>query len=223
MQLVENKQYRRNVRARAFSLIELLVVMAIISILLVAAIPIFSNSSNSARQASREIVKAHLQQARAHAIASGTATAIAIPVLNSGEALGARGISLFEVENQAGNYIPLKDSAGEDVLLQRWDKLPGNFHFLSGSQISSARKTIVDEPQTLATNYKSQSLDCHFIVFAPNGQIVRPASGTPILIALAQTARQGNNLTLTQKSAGKPVFDIFQVNRLTGRTRFIDP
>ena len=223
MQLVGNQRSRRNLSLNAFSLIELLVVMAIISILLVAAVPIFSNSFNNARQTSREIVKAHLQQARAHAIASGTATAIAIPVLNSGAALGARGISLFEVENQTGIYLPLKDSAGDDRLLQRWEKLPGNFHFLSSSQVSSAQKTIVDAPQTLATKYRSQALDCHFIVFSPHGQIVHPASGTPILIALAQAGRQGNSLTLTQKNAGKPVFDIFQVNRLTGRTHFIDP
>lgn len=223
MQLVKNKQVRRKICLSGFSLIELLVVIAIISVLLVAAIPIFSNSSNSARQASREIIKAHLQQARAHAIASGTATAITIPVLNSDPDLGARSISLFEVENQGGLYTPLKDSGGQDVQLQRWEKLPGNFHFLSSSQIPGGKSTILDESVTLSTNYKGKALGCNFIVFSPNGQIVRPASGTPIRIALAQTGRQGNTLTLTQKSAGKPVFDILQINRLTGRTSFIDP
>ena len=34
---------------------------------------------------------------------------------------------------------------------------------------------------------------------------------------------KGGALTLTQKTEGQPVFDLLQVNRLTGRTRFIEP
>ena len=210
-----------NRRSQAFSLIELLVVIAIMGLLLAAAVPIFSNSSNNARQASREIIKAHLQRARAHAIATGTSTAVAVPVLASGGDLGARAISLFEVVTDGSNYVPAKDASGNDRLLQRWETLPGNFHFLAGSQFPSGKQTIVDTADTMPTNYKGQALTCHIIVFAPTGQIVRPA--TEINIATAQAAARGNQLTLTQKPGGKAVFDLLQVNRLTGRTRFLEP
>jgi prepilin-type N-terminal cleavage/methylation domain-containing protein len=210
-----------NRRSQAFSLIELLVVIAIMGLLLAAAVPIFSNSSNNARQASREIIKAHLQRARAHAIAKGTATAVAVPVLTSGGDLGARAVSLFEVVPDGDNYVPAKDANGNDRLLQRWQTLPGNFHFLGGSQFSSGKQTIVDIADIMPSDYKGQALTCHIIVFAPNGQIVRPA--TEINIATAQAAASGNKLTLTQKTGGKAVFDLLQVNRLTGRTRFLDP
>ncbi len=214
----------------AFSLVELLAVMAIISVLLVAAVPIFSNSSNTARLASREIITAHLQQARAHAIASGTATAIVVPEISASTDLGARSVSLFEVEkDETGNYKPAKeqDASGnptpEDAQLQRWEKLPGNFHFLTAALVSSGKATLMDTTDRLATNYKGRAISGHFIVFGPSGQIVRPIAGTPIRIAIAQATRSGESLALTQRGGSRPVFELFEVNRLTGRTREVEP
>lgn len=221
MQANPCKPQARNRLGRAFSLIELLAVMAIMSVLLAVGIPLLSNSSNNARLASREIIGAHLQQARAHAIATGTATAVAIPTLSSGVALGARAISLFEVGPSGNTYAPLNDSDGKQRMLQRWEILPGNFHFITGAQASSAKATIADSTEIMATEFKSVALTCHIIVFAPNGQIVRPA--TELNIATAQAARRGNTLTLTQKNGGKPTVDFLQVNRLTGRTRLLQP
>ena len=205
----------------AFSLVELLAVIAIMAILLAAAVPLFADPSNSARQASREIIKAHLQRARAHAIASGSSTAITIPVISTGGELGGRAISLFEVEKTATGYKPALDDGGVEKILQRWETLPGNFHFMPSSLISSPKPTIVDTPETLLTNHKGKAVTCHLIVFAPNGQIVLPSSETNI--AIARATNRGNSLTLTQKSDGKPVFEFLQVNRLTGRSRSIQP
>jgi prepilin-type N-terminal cleavage/methylation domain-containing protein len=207
--------------APAFSLVELLAVIAIIGLLLAVAVPIFSDPGNNAHQASREIVKAHIQQARAHAIASGNATAVAIPVLSTGGELGGRAISLFEVVKTGAGYEPAKDGGGGERLLQRWETLPGSFHFMPACLISATKPTIVDAAATLQTNHKGKPVTCHLIVFAPNGQIVLPASETNI--AIARAVSRGNSLTLTQKSNGSPVFDLLQVDRLTGRTRSIQP
>lgn len=210
-----------NRRLPAFSLVELLAVIAIMAILLAVAVPIFTDPSNSARQASREIIRANLQRARAHAIASGSSTAITIPVLATGGELGGRAISLFEVVKTATGYEPAKDETGSEKLLQRWETLPGNFHFMPKSLISSTKPTIVDTTETLLTNYKGKAVTCHLIVFSPNGQIVLPSSETNI--AIARATNRGNSLTLTQKTDGKPVFEFLQVNRLTGRSRSIQP
>lgn len=206
-----------------FSLVELLVVIVIISILLVVAVPIFSKSSDNARRGSKEIIKAHLQQARAYAIANDQATAVVIPVLDAGSEIGARTISLFEVELEDGNYIPVTDASGNGLMVQRAETLPGNFHFVRSSSISSDRPTLVDLPETMATSFKGEDHDNHYIVFAPNGQIVRPLAGTQINIAIAKATKTGDSLTLTERNAGQPVFEFFQVNRLTGRTRQIEP
>ena len=42
-------------------------------------------------------------------------------------------------------------------------------------------------------------------------------------VCIAQAVAKGDSLTLTQKTEGQPVFDLLQVNRLTGRTRLIEP
>jgi prepilin-type N-terminal cleavage/methylation domain-containing protein len=210
-----------NRRLPAFSLVELLAVIAIMAILLAAAVPLFADPSNSARQASREIIKAHLQRARAHAIASGSSTAVTIPVLSTGGELGGRAISLFEVVKSGTGYAPAKDDAGDEKILQRWETLPGNFHFMPSSLISSPKPTIVDSAETLLTNHKGKAVTCHLIVFAPNGQIVLPSSETNI--AIARATSRGNSLAVTQKTDGKPVFEFLQVNRLTGRSRSIQP
>lgn len=205
----------------AFSLVELLTVMAIISMLLVAAVPIFSNSDNSARQSSRELIKAHLQQARAHAIATGNPTAVVIPILTSGEKYGARGLNLFEVEKDGGSYIVRRDDTGADLPpLQRWEFLPGNFHFLTSSQFSGSRQTIMDSPDVISTSFNGNPIDTRSIIFAPNGQIIRPSS--EVNIAIAQASHRGNNLTFTEKSGGRPIHDLLQINRLTGRNRSIE-
>ncbi|MFU8892224.1 MAG: Tfp pilus assembly protein FimT/FimU [Luteolibacter sp.] len=214
--------FMRRVRtASAFSLIELLVVIAIVAILLTASVGLFSNSANQARQASRDIIKAHLQQARAHAIATGNATALAIPVLGTSEDLGGKAISLFEVEKTGVFYSPITDNDGRQRMLQRWETLPGGFHFLPASLTTSGAPTIVDSPAMLEASHQGSNINCHVIVFAPNGQIVVPT--TAIHIAIARANSRGGTLVPIEKSGGKPVYDLLQVNRLTARTRTIQP
>lgn len=219
MQAVRNQQAAGS-RSGGFSLIELLVVMGIISVLLVAAFPIFTNNSNSARNASREIIKGYIQQARAHAIASGTPTALAIPVLNTDQELGARAVSLVEVENSTGSYRPIKDADGNDRLLQRFGKLSGSFHFLSSSQVSTRHPTVLENAESISILSNGRSLACRAIVFSPNGQIVQPPSGTPISIAIGQAVKRSGSLVMTDQNGGQPVFDELVVNRLTGRASF---
>lgn len=205
-----------------FSLIEVLTVIAIMTILLVAAVPVLSNSSSNARQSSREIIKAHLQQARAHAISSGNATAIAIPLLNTGSELGARAVTLFEVESDGSGYTVMVDEdTGQELQLQRWQTLPGSFHFVTAQDVSSGDTTILDYTQTLQTAYKGENITCHMIVFSSSGQIVYPVDEVNIVIS--QAVRQGDSLRLTEKNGSDPVYEIFQVNRLTGRTRALRP
>ncbi len=222
----------RTRRLPGFSLIELLAIMAIISILLVAAVPIFSNSSNAARQASRELVKAHLQQARSHAVSTGRATAVAIPQMATTD-LGARALGLFEVQkNQTTNEFEVakaldasgNPTASDSPPIQRWETLPGNFSFIQAAEINAAASssTLMDTTADLDTNFRQQ-ISCHAIVFGPSGQIVYPVNNPPIRIAFAQTTRRGNQIVVTQNNDDQPIFEMLEVNRLTGRTREVRP
>src|SRR5689334_22329245 len=70
----------RDVRANAFTLLELLVVLGILAILLVAIVPaINSLSKSSGRKAAIGNLLGAVEQARAEALKSGRATYIVLP------------------------------------------------------------------------------------------------------------------------------------------------
>ena len=213
------KKILRTNHSHGFSLIELLVVVGILSILIAAAIPALTSSSNHARRASSEIVQAQLQQARAHAISSGHPTALAVPELGSPDELGGRAISILQVKKIESGYVPLAKDQAPYQLLQRWERLPGNFFLVSSSQLGSTTPTFIDLTDRLEIRDRGSVLRCHMLVFNSTGQVVHPPPGNTLLIALAQAVDRGGALTLTQKNQGKPVVDQLTVNRLTGRTR----
>jgi hypothetical protein len=196
--------------------------MTIVMILSGIAVSGLSLSSHHARQTSREMIKTHLQQARAHAIATRAMTALIIPVRDSGKK-ALQAISFIEVERIDGEYEPLKDGSGGAAPLQRWVDLPQNFHFVTSRMIKSDLPTAVDYEKTLSIFQRGHEMECHMIVFAPNGQICYPPSGEPIRIAMAHVVRNGNSFRISQMSNQEPVFDLLLVNRLTARARSITP
>lgn len=216
------KACRRASLLSAFSLIELLIVMTIVFSLAGIAVSGISNSSQNARQTARDIVKAKLQQARAHAIATHTLTALIVPVRSSGKN-GLHEISMIEVERRNGGYVAVENKNGDTVLLQRWSKLPENFHFVTNTMIGSDLPTVVDEEETLTLHQHEHEMECHAVVFAPNGQITWPLAGASIHIAIAEVAHRKQSFRISQTSSHKPIFDLFVVNRLTAKARNLKP
>jgi type II secretory pathway pseudopilin PulG len=196
--------------------------MAIVMILAGVVVSGISNSSNHARKTSREMVKTHLQQARAHAIATCNLTALIIPVRESGKS-GLRSMSLIEVEKIDGRYVPIENERSQEELLQRWTKLAQNMHFVTNSMIDSDQPTVVDHEKTLTIHQSGVEMQCHMIVFGSNGQIIYPSSGAAIHIAIAQVARKGGAFRINESSNQMPVFDLLLVNRLTANARNITP
>ena len=204
-----------------FTLVELLVVIGILAILIGGSVAMMPDNSASARQASREILRAHLQQARAHAIATGIPTAVLFPVATADAEHGQRMISLAEIEpDPSGGHQVTK-------LLQRWETLPGNIRFLSQRQAGSPRPTLLDESTTLRAPHRKAGVPAHYLLFAGNGQIVHPPAredGSRLGIALGRAALNQGSITATEKdSQGRVSADFLQINRLTGRTRLLNP
>src|SRR6478735_7905872 len=112
--------------SKGFTLIELLAALTVTSILLAVGVPLFTDPSNNARKASRDILRAHLQQARAHAIATGNTTAVLLPDYADADTGGKlSGIAEITLPtNRTGSYQVSK-------LLQRWTRLPQNIYFLN--------------------------------------------------------------------------------------------
>lgn len=177
-----------------------------------------SASGSNARRTSREIVKNHLQQARAHAIATRNHTALIIPDSESGEN-GLCALSLAEIEKKDGKYAAIQNEHGSGSLLKRWTKMPKNVHLISNAMMESEALTILDHEEKLSVLDRGKETECHMIVFAPNGQIDYPPAGTTIHIAIAKLDKG----QIADRSDGNPVFDLLLVNRLTGKAQNIAP
>lgn len=208
-------------RARGFSLTELLVVMVILMILLVAAAPVFMKSSQRARQGAREMVKGHLQRARSHAIATGVSTAVIVPDYSAGSDLGGKMLGLAEVNWTATPNAP---SGAYQItkMLQRWESLPGSMLVLSQAATRHPSVTIMEQSLRSPLTMAGKSFSGAVIVFSPTGQIISPADGA-MEIVLGQGNVRAGQVTATEKSGNRISYDLLQINRLTGRTRQIDP
>ncbi len=84
---------------QGFTLFEILIVLGILALLLGISLPALSNSSGNARMTSFELIQAHLQQARAHAISSGKPTVIAFSNHSASGSEASSSVSIFEASS----------------------------------------------------------------------------------------------------------------------------
>ncbi len=206
----------------AFTLVEMLVVITIIGILLAVGMPMLTDPTNSARRAAGDVLRAHLQEARAHAIATGTTTSLLFPEYGASDKLGGALMGIAEVEAQANTSSPYKVTK----LLQRWTPLPETIFFLDKNTCKSKRNTIMDTSEMIEAEYQKKKVNCHYVVFSPNGQIISPQSDpgkSALAIALGKGVLKSGSVRPTQNNQSGPVFDFLQINRLSARARMVSP
>ena len=112
---------------KGFSLVELLVVMAIMSVLLVMGASLFRNvGQGESREAVRSLVLAGLNNAQTRAVSSGEPVAMVMMPYEEGQVdqLG-RAFTLFEVTQD-----DVTDEFESGKQLRRWAALARAFHFL---------------------------------------------------------------------------------------------
>jgi len=211
-------QHRRFAReARGFSLTELMVVMVILAALLVAAAPVFMKSSTKARQASREVVKGHLNRARSHAIATQQATAVLFANYNAGPELGGKMLGIAEMKWEDDPNDAKPGAYEVKSVLQRWEKLPGSM-MVDQSSVGHQKPSIMDVDENFRVRLNRKDVDSRAIIFSPSGQIVAPVDQA-IEILLGAGNLTNGQVTATEKNGGKISYDRLQINRLTGRAR----
>lgn len=208
---------------RGFTLVELLVVIAIMGILIAVGMQAFTDPANSARKSAGDVLRGHLQEARAHAIATGNLTCVLFPDYTSLDKASSSLIGIAEVESQANSSNPYKVTK----LLQRWTSLPETIFFLDRSTCKSDYDTILDARGKIDAQYQKRTINCNYVVFSPTGLIISPqatTSGQPALsIALGKGTLRGGGITPTQRNQTGIVFDFLQINRLSARARMASP
>lgn len=206
---------------KAFSLVEMLVVMVILVILLIAAAPMFLKTSARARQTSREIVKGHLMRARSHSIATGGTTAVIFPDYAAEAGVAGKMLGIAEVVWKTDATGSGKSAYRVTNVLQRWEKLPGQVMFLNQRITGNGKATIMEETEKLATTVNKKSVTGTFIVFSSSGEIIYPADKA-IEITMGAANIVNGAVVATEKTGNATSYDLLQVNRLTGRARLIE-
>jgi|GEM_PF-6202498 len=223
----------------AFTLIELLTVMAVIAVLLAVSVPILNTGFTSpALTGASSAVASGLEQARARSLALGTYTGLFV-MSNPRQSDAFLKFALFDIAelNDTGLYEVL------DVpeRLTEWEALPQGVVFATGVGTPA---TILDlSPTTenmgvrvegeapdiglfsIRTDEGVETMRLHGIVFGPNGAVAAPQqAGGRLDIGVCEgfTVEGGGGYTLQLPPEENRKFKVVRVGRLSGSIRVID-
>ena len=191
----------------AFTLLELLVVIGIISLLLVAVIPaVNSLSKSSGRKGAISNLLGAIEQARIQAVKDGQATYVVFPTLSAGTSQSIvdqyhyRSYAVFE-DDPANPTQPKQ--------LTPWKKLPTGISLRS--QISAAPWTTASFP--FAPIGTAQTFP--YLKFNSAGEVESPVPATgPVLLSIFEGHVNGTSETLSTKII---ITETISIARLTGR------
>lgn len=202
-------------RSKAFTLIEVVTVIAVLVILLMAGISLLGGTGAQARRAATDLLAGMIEQARTTAIT--TRSDVILAIAEPGDLPGSdeRGrLALFRVETWPDSPTePIKAT-----LLNRWRTLETGVVLLGGevgglaNPLDSAQRKIQFGPN------HSKEVEAHILVFHPRGGLRIPEGSTPVAMRVAEGGyrngvaspnRRGDSATLAENQ--------LRIGRVTAR------
>lgn len=206
---------------RGFTLMEMLVVVAIIGGLLTILIPTFGANETQKRRAANDLVMSHLVQARSKAIALGDEIAVVISSPAFGREDDGRRLSLFRVrDGGAGDWVALEQ-------LTNWSELPVQTVFSPEEpgegryNIFTTTSRLVIDPAERLNRAALEAAGGRVIVFGAAGRVIAPlGEGSPTVVLGMGLYRDGRYEVISAAtSRGDHIFAQIPIRRLTGRAR----
>lgn len=164
----------------AFSLVEMLVVIAIAGTLLAIGLSLSGKSGDRARRDASERLAGLIEQARTAAITRRATVVLAIAPSDAEH--DATRLGLFEVSRPPRAGEPL-----EGRPLQRWTPLPNGVGFDRG-EIAGLANPLDAAPLELRWQDGRQRATVHVLAFTPRGGLAWPAGSKPVALTLGSGA-----------------------------------
>ncbi len=201
----------------AFTLIEMVTVIAVLVILMTAGLSMLNGNSSQARKTGTDLITGMIDQARSTAITSrsNVILAMAAPGALPTQDQNYR-LALFKVDVE-----DWKKSSGGTVsgeLLSRWRPLETGA-ILLGGEVDGVSNAIDGDELTI--NYgknKPLSVKVRALVFNPRGGLLFPSGSTPVSLRIAEgTYRNGMALPYKRGDNAAITENRLKIGRITAR------
>jgi len=205
---------------RAFTLIEMVTVIAVLVTLLAAGVGMLGNTGSQSRKAGTDLLSGLIDQARTKAITSRSLVVLAIAEpgdLPEGDERCR--VGLFSVSmDQWPDLATTPATVVKGVLLSRWQTLNSGLALIGGEVDGVANP--LDQPQ-ITIGYggaKNRSVTVHAIVFNSRGGLHYPQGSTPIALRIAEGAYRGGKASANLRGPQKAVTENrLRIGRVTAR------
>jgi len=206
---------------RAFTLVEIVVVIAVIVILLVAGVGLLGGTGAQARRAGADMLSGMIEQARTSAITTRSYVVLAVAEpgdLPTGD--DRCRIGLFKVEAWPDNDTdPLPA-----VLMSRW-KMFENGVVLIGGDVEGIENPL-DQPElkiSYGSGSKARTIEVHGIAFNPRGGLHFPRGSTPVAMRIAEGGYRNGQATPNRRGDSQTISENrLKIGRVTARPFRID-
>lgn len=202
----------------AFSLIEMLVVIAILATLMTAGVSLLSGSGIQSRKAGTDMLSGLIEQARTRAITTRSYVVLAIAEPGDLPAQDERArVGIFTIDAWPDSTTsPL---ALNGTLSTRWQTLNTGIALIPGSIDDIAN--LIDPGSEVTITYgvaKNLNVRVHAMAFSPRGGLVYPNGSAPVALRIAEGRYRGGAAIPNERADSKAVTESrLKIGRVTGR------
>lgn len=201
--------------AFAFTLIEMVAVIAILAILMTAGVSLLTGTGSHARRTTTDLITGMIEQARTAAITSRSTVILAIaepgdlPAGDQSVRLG-----LFKVEN----WPDATTGPVPAVLMSRWRTIETGV-VLIGDPVDGVENVMNGNELTISYGTgKPLTVKVHAIAFNSRGGLQYPAGSSPIAMRIAEGNYRGGTATPFERGDAKTISENrLKIGRITAR------
>ncbi len=215
--------WRSVLRQPAFSIVEMVAVMAVLVMLSLAGLSAWLGTAAQSRAATMDVLVGLVEQARAAAITSRSDVVLAVAQpgdLPAGD--GRCRCGWFQVASWP-DAAAIGPPTVVGVQMSRWRPLDAGIVLLGGS-VDGLDNPMDAPPLTiLAGPGESNPLTVHALVFDPRGGLRYPGGSTPVVMRLAEGGYRGGLAAPSRRSTVTGVSESrLKIGRVTGHSYRID-